>query len=532
MADARTHFGLDARYAAAFARRAPAAIEPHAPHTAALPPRTRSDMTNRYRRIALAMVVAGAFAGGYTIHDQFGFSGAHAAPTAAPAAQTAVQTPAAPVRDFSDIVAAQGPAVVNISVSGTTKTAASPFMEMDPDSPFRDFFRRFGPPQQQMPGGRVPTHGQGSGFIVSPDGVVLTNAHVVAGADEVTVKLTDKREFKAKVVGVDKLTDVAVLRIDAKNLPTVRIGNPEQARVGEWVVAIGSPFGFENSVTAGIISAKSRTLPDEGYVPFMQTDVAVNPGNSGGPLLNASGEVIGINSQIYSRSGGYQGLSFAIPIDVAMNVERQLLADGKVHRGRLGVTIQEVDQGLADAFGLDKPRGALVSSVEPGSPAAKAGIQQGDVILKFNGKDLARSGDLPALVAATKPGSDVQLEIWRKGGTKTLGFAVGEMQNVAANDGEEAAAGADGGKLGLALRPLTREEKGEVDGGSGLVVEDVSNGPAARAGIRPGDVILAANGQRISNIEQLRAQLERGKKRIALLVQRGEHKMFVPVEIG
>ena len=488
-------------------------------------------MTNRYRRIALAMVVAGAFAAGYTVHDQFGLSGAHAA--AAPAtAPAAVQTPGGPVRDFSDIVASQGPAVVNISVSGSMKTAVAPFMEMDPDSPFRDFFRRFGVPQQQMPGGRVPTHGLGSGFIVSADGVILTNAHVVDGADEVTVKLTDKREFKAKVVGTDKQTDVAVLRIAAKNLPTVRIGNPEQARVGEWVVAIGSPFGFENSVTAGIISAKSRTLPDEGYVPFMQTDVAVNPGNSGGPLFNARGEVIGINSQIYSRSGGYQGLSFAIPIDVAMNIERQLLADGKVHRGKLGVTIQEVDQGLADAFGLDKPRGALVSSVEPGSPAAKAGMQQGDVILKFNGKELTHSGDLPALVAATKPGNDAELEIWRKGGTKTLSFAVGEMKNVAAKDGDEPAADADGGKLGLALRPLTRDEKGEVDGGSGLVVEDVGDGPAARAGIRPGDVILAANGQRIGSIAQLRAQLEHGKKRVALLVQRGERKMFVPVEIG
>jgi serine protease Do len=322
-----------------------------------------------------------------------------------------------------------------------------------------------------------------------------------------------------------------VLRIDAKNLPTVKIGDPARARVGEWVMAIGSPFGFENTVTAGIISAKSRTLPDEGYVPFMQTDVAVNPGNSGGPLINASGEVIGINSQIYSESGGYQGLSFAIPIDVAMNVEQQLVTHGKVRRGRLGVAVQEVDQGLADSFGLDKPRGALVNSVDAGSPAAKAGLEPGDVIVKFNGKEIGHSSELPSLVGSLAPGSKATLDIWRKGSSKTLNIAIGEL-----NDAPAAVADATGkasaGQLGLALRPLTREEKAQVAGGQGLVVEDVADGPAARAGIEPGDVILSANGEQVTSVEQLRGRLSHSGKQIALLIQRGDNRLFVPIRIG
>jgi serine protease Do len=381
-----------------------------------------------------------------------------------------------------------------------------------------------------MPHGRVPMHGQGSGFIVSADGTVLTNAHVVANADEVTVRLTDKREFRAKVVGIDKQSDVAVLRIDASDLPTVKIGDPQKVRVGEWVLAIGAPFGFENSVTAGIVSAKSRTLPDEGYVPFMQTDVAINPGNSGGPLFNTRGEVIGINSQIYSQSGGYQGLSFAIPIDVAMDVEQQLLKKGKVSRGRLGVMIQEVNQALADSFGLDRPKGALVSSVEPDSPAAKAGIQPGDVIVKFNGRDVERSSELPALVAGTAPGSEAGLAVWRQGQLRELRITVGENRSVAAAAPADGAGATASGKLGLAVRPLAEGEQG--DGGRGLLVEGVNDGPAARAGIQPGDVILAVNGTTVATVEQLRDKVDRAGKGCALLVQRGERKLFVPVKIG
>ena len=312
----------------------------------------------------------------------------------------------------------------------------------------------------------------------------------------------------------------------------MKIGNPDKARVGEWVLAIGSPYGFDNSVTAGIISAKSRTLPDEGYVPFMQTDVAINPGNSGGPLINANGEVIGINSQIYSRSGGYQGLSFAIPIDVAMNVEQQLVTKGKVSRGRLGVMIQDVNQPLADSFGLPRPLGALVSSVEPGGPAARAGLQAGDVILKFNDHEITRSSELPVLVANAKPGSAARLELWRQGSSKTLTIALGELSPDVALAKKNAENSGPAGKLGLALRPLTPAERTEVSGGTGLVVEEVGNGPAARAGIQPGDVVLAANGEAVASLEQLRSKIEHAGKRIALLIQRGEQRMFVPVTLG
>ncbi|HTY02292.1 MAG TPA: DegQ family serine endoprotease [Rhodocyclaceae bacterium] len=492
-------------------------------------------MTIKTRQAALALAVAAAFTSGYALHDRVGIGAAAAGPVAAPAAT--IEAPAATVSlpDFSTIAAQEGPAVVNISVSGTSKAGIAEMPDFDPNGPFGEFFKRFGIPGFQGhfgPHGRIPTHGLGSGFIISPDGIILTNAHVVADADEVMVKLTDKREFKAKVIGFDKATDVAVLRIKASGLPTVKIGDPAKARVGEWVMAIGSPFGFENSVTAGIISAKSRTLPDENYVPFMQTDVAVNPGNSGGPLIDAKGEVIGINSQIYSQSGGYQGLSFAIPIDVAMNVEQQLLAHGKVSRGRIGVTVQEVDQGLAESFGLDKPRGALVNAVDAGSPAAKAGIEPGDVILKFNGKDIARSSDLPSLVGGLSPGTKATIEVWRNGSTKEFTVAVGEMNNaLASSEGSGAQHEAAGG-LGLAVRPLTPDERAQVAGGAGLVVEDAGDGAAARAGIESGDVILSANGERMGNVAQLRNQIKRSSKYVALLVQRGDQRMFVPVPLG
>ena len=437
--------------------------------------------------------------------------------------------------DFSEIVARQGAAVVNISVAGTIKTgfARLPNMQKaDPNDPFSEFFRRF---QMPLPRGDVPTQGQGSGFIVSADGMVLTNAHVVADAEEVIVKLIDKREFKAKVIGLDKPSDVAVLKIDAKNLPVVRIGDPKMSRVGEWVIAIGSPFGFENSVTAGIISAQSRSLPAEGYVPFLQTDVAINPGNSGGPLFNLNGEVIGINSQIYSQSGGYQGLSFAIPIDVAMKVERQLVDHGKVSRGRLGVVIQEVNQQLADSFGLDKAAGALVNSVEKNSPADQAGLEPGDVILKFNGNKIDRSSDLPALVADVTPGSKTTVQIWRKNNAKDITVSVGELktgrgkEKTGSNDIDNESSKT---KLGLRVRPLNADERKEAEVASGLVVEDVDSGPAARAGVRPGDVILSVNGEKVASAEQLRALIEKKDKHIALQVLREDRKIFVPIKIS
>lgn len=493
-----------------------------------------------FKRSAMSMVLGTAlFAGGYATHGVLPIGEAWCAPRSAdkveagaPAASASLPGSVAErslaLPDFSQIVAQQGPAVVNISVAGSAKAGLFPGMpQMDPDDPFFEFFKRFQVPQG--PRGRTPVHGQGSGFIVSSDGIVLTNAHVVAEAEEVTVKLTDKREFKAKVLGIDRPSDVAVLKIDSKNLPVVRIGSADNTRVGEWVLAIGSPFGFENSVTAGILSAKSRSLPDEGYVPFLQTDVAINPGNSGGPLFNMNGEVIGINSQIYSRSGGYQGLSFAIPIEVAMKVQQQLVSHGKVSRGRIGVMIQDVNQDLADSFGLDKPAGALVSSVEKGSPAEKAGLEPGDVILKFNGKPVARSGELPPLVSEQPPGSTATLSIWHKGQLREIRMTLGEVDSgaVASKNGREAA----GGKLGLAVRPLTAEERRNAEVEGGVVVQGVGDGPAARAGIRPGDIILSVNGEKVSSGEQLRKATEGKSKHLALQVQRGGSRLFVPLRL-
>jgi serine protease Do len=446
-------------------------------------------------------------------------------PAAAPAAQ--ISGARAILPDFASIVVANGPAVVNISVSGTTKVVEESGPQMDPNDPFSEFFRRFQP--QVPPQGEAPSHGLGSGFIVRGDGVVMTNAHVVDGASEVIVKLTDKREFKAKVVGIDKPTDTAVLKIEAQGLPTVKLGDPSKIGVGEWVLAIGSPFGFENSVTAGIVSAKSRSLPDEGYVPFIQTDVAVNPGNSGGPLFNLQGEVVGINSQIYSRTGGYQGLSFAIPIDVALNVEQQLLNNGRVSRGRLGISIQELNQSLADSFGLEKPIGALVGSVTAGSPAATAGIQAGDIIVKLNGKTIETSSELPPQVAAIKPGTEVTLEVLRGGKSQELTAKVGETEEaqLASNESPDAPKG----RLGVAVRPLSPNDPRQSDVAGGLVVER-SSGAAARAGIQPGDVLLAVNGQALKDPAQLKEIVTKADKHVALLVQRGNNRMFVPVELG
>jgi len=431
--------------------------------------------------------------------------------------------------DFSVLVEQNGPAVVNIS---TTTAPVRTQMQMpqipgDPGDPIQEFFRRF---QIPMPQGDAIRKGVGSGFIVSADGYILTNAHVVDDANEVTVKLTDNREFKAKVIGVDRRTDVALVKIDAKNLPTVRIGDASKARVGQWVAAIGSPFGLENTVTAGIISAKSRSLPDETYVPFIQTDVAINPGNSGGPLFNMAGEVIGINSQIYSRTGGYMGLSFAVPIEVAMKVKTDLQKYGKVSRGRLGVTIQGVSQELADSFGLKKAQGALVSAVEARSPADKAGIKTGDIILAVDGRDIENSIDLPRVIGESRPGTAVTLKIWRQGETRELRASLGEApaEKVARADSESKAKPS---KLGLAVRPLTEEERKQIEAEGGLLVEQ-SEGPAARAGVQPGDVILAFNNQPVKTVDQLRRLVDRSRGSIALLIQREGNKIYVPIRLS
>ena len=477
----------------------------------------------KLKRGAVAVLAVLGLLGAYGLGSLQPWSAAHAetavsAPVAAPALPLPTGLP-----DMSAIVARNAAAVVNVSVAGKVRrTAEAPdFPSLEPGDPFYEFFRRF---QGAQPHGEQRVRGQGSGFIVREDGVILTNAHVVDGADEVTVRLADKREFKAKVIGADKATDVAVLKVEARGLPVVKTGASAKSRVGEWVLAIGSPFGFESSATAGIISALSRALPDENYVPFIQTDVAVNPGNSGGPLFNMAGEVIGINSQIYSRSGGYQGLSFAIPIEVAMKVEGQLMKTGQVQRGRLGVTIQSLDQSLADSFGLSSPTGALVSGVEPGGPAAKAGLEAGDVILAVNGQPVDTSNALPPLVADLAPGETAKLKVWRQGREREIKVQVGRQAQVAtAKAGESTPA--VGGRLGLSVRPV------EVGEGRGLYVEQ-AQGAAAKAGIRRGDVILAVNGEAVASVEALRAQIGKADKRVALLVQRGEMRLFVPVDLG
>ncbi|MFL9924154.1 DegQ family serine endoprotease [Herbaspirillum lusitanum] len=490
-------------------------------------------------RNTLAVMLAAAVGGSYVYFRGVDLPSAHAAAfntASAPlvAANPAPAAPAGPVvaaaTDFSGIVQRAGPAVVNISVTGKAQRVADNSNDDDGDSddPFAQFFKRFGP-QLQMPRSPQIMHGLGSGFIISPDGLILTNAHVVDGAAEVTVKLTDRREFKAKVLGVDKQSDIAVIRIDAKDLPIVQIGNPSQVKVGEPVLAIGSPYGFDNTATAGIVSAKSRSLPDDNYVPFIQTDVAVNPGNSGGPLFNLQGQVIGINSQIYSQTGGFQGLSFSIPIDVAMKVEQQLVQHGKVTRGRLGVSVQDLNQALAESFGLKKSQGALISSVEKDSPAEKAGLQAGDVILSFNGSAIDHSVDLPTLVADAAPGSTQKIEVMRAGKVRSMNVTVGEMK-LAKNDKTKDKAEQQG-RLGLAVRPLQKDEQQQLGTKSGLLVEDVS-GPAAVAGIQSGDVILALNGTTVSSVPQLRKLVSEAGKNVALLVERGDEKIFVPVYLN
>jgi len=433
---------------------------------------------------------------------------------------------------FTELVEKQGPAVVNVSTTQIIRNAQG-FPNIPENDPFYEFFRRFAP---QMPR-EQESQSLGSGFIISADGYIMTNAHVVDSADKITVRLTDKREFSAKVIGADKRTDVALLKIEATGLPKVTVGDPDKLKVGEWVIAIGSPFGFDSSVTAGIVSAKGRSLPQENFVPFIQTDVAINPGNSGGPLFNMNGEVVGINSQIYTRSGGSMGLSFAIPIDVATQVTDQLRASGKVTRGRIGVMIQELTSELAESFGLSKPVGALISHVEKDGPADKAGIEASDVILKFDGKLVDSSGDLPRIVAATKPGSGVVIELWRKGAIRRITVEVGEMpeeEKLArsakklADDVAEMVS-----RLGIAVIELTREQLQELQIQGGLLVEEVKGSAARAAGLQQGDVLLAIGNMPVRSVKQLNEILKQVPKgrNVALLVRRGNAATYVAIRL-
>jgi len=434
--------------------------------------------------------------------------------------------------DFTELVEKQGAAVVNVSITQTV--SQEEMFHQTPNlpegDPFLDFFHRFRPPHGGIPR-EFESKSMGSGFIISADGYILTNAHVVNGADEVTVRLTDKREFKAKVIGTDSRTDVALIKINTSGLPKVTIGNPNLLKVGEWVAAIGSPFGFENSVTAGIVSGKGRSLPQENYVPFIQTDAAINPGNSGGPLFNLKGEVIGVNSQIYSRTGGYMGVSFSIPIDVAMEVADQLRTHGKISRGWLGVMIQDVTKELAESFGLKKPEGALIAGVEKGGPAENGGLEPSDVVLKFDGKSVGNASELPRLVGATKPGKQVAVQVWRRGDARNLTLTVGEASTGKveqhSNNSESAA-----GKQGLGLNDLSEVQKKELQITHGVAVIE-AQASAARAGIQRGDVITAINNRDVKSVEQFNQILSSFKagQNVAMLVRRGERAMFIPFKI-
>jgi serine protease Do len=443
--------------------------------------------------------------------------------------------------DFTSLVDQQGPTVVNVSTSQAPRDRRVQPQPpaVDEDDPFYDFFRRFIPrsPGQGQPSPREPeSRSLGSGFIVSQDGYVLTNAHVIDNADEITVRLTDKREFKARVIGSDRRTDIAVIKIEATGLPVVRLGDPAKLRVGEWVLAIGSPFGFENSVTAGIVSAKGRNLPSENLVPFIQTDVAINPGNSGGPLFNMRGEVVGINSQIYSRTGGYMGLSFSIPIDVAMDVQSQLRSSGRVSRGRIGVAIQEVSKELAESFGMQRPYGALVSAVEKGGPADKAGIEAGDIILKFDGKTVSGSGELPRMVGNTRPGTKSTLEVWRKGASREIAVIVGEVPEDRITGREkprQRPVEVAPNRLGFVVMDLTAEQRRDGKLAGGVIVDDVRGQP--RGDVRTGDIIVAltAKGQtsEIRSVEQFNKLLTAIDRAwpLTLHIRRGEGNLFVTI---
>jgi serine protease Do len=463
---------------------------------------------------------------------------------AAPLAQA--QGRAGSLPDFTDLYEKQGPAVVSIDVTQKIRRPRLP--DISEDDPFYEFFRRFGQiPRRGGPGGEREYESQstGSGFILSGDGYVVTNAHVVEDSSEVTVRLTDRREFTAKVIGSDKRTDVALLKVDAKNLPRVVIGDPDKLKVGEWVVAIGKPFGLENTMTAGIVSAKGRDLPQENLVPFIQTDVAINPGNSGGPLFNMRGEVVGINSMIYSRTGGFMGLAFAVPIDIAMNAVKQLQEKGRVTRGRIGVQIQEVSKEVADSFGLKDARGALVNSVEKDGPSAKAGVEAGDIILKVDGREVRQSNDLPRIITSVQPGTKVMLNVWRKGTARDFPVVVAELkEDVAAASQRRPSAQADKGKekekakpnkLNLVLADLTDEQKKDLDAKGGVLVEDVVG--TVRGNVQPGDVILAiiqkgqsVEAKSVAQVNEALAKVEKGAP-VTLQLRRGEAVFFATLRV-
>jgi serine protease Do len=458
--------------------------------------------------------------------------------------QTA-QAQARALPDFTDLVEQVGPSVVNIRTS--EKVALRAVQGAPNEDELFDLFRRFGLPvpnipkqsprkNQPHPQDEEQPKGVGSGFIVSSDGLIMTNAHVVEGADEVLVTLTDKREFKAKIIGSDKRSDVALVKIDASGLPAVKVGDVNKLRVGEWVIAIGSPFGLENSVTAGIVSAKLRDTGD--YLPFIQTDVAINPGNSGGPLINMRGEVVGVNSQIYSRSGGYMGISFSIPMDEAIRVSDQLKANGRVSRGRMGVQIDQVSKEVAESIGLGKPVGAMVRSVEPGSPADKGGVEAGDIITRFEGKSIEKSSDLPRLVGATKPGTRSTVTVFRRGSTRDLTVVIAELESdkVAAKPGtkeEKPKASSAAQAFGLAVADLTDAQKKELGLKGGVRVEAASDA-ASRAGLREGDVILAVGNSEVATVKEFDAAVARfdKSKALSVLFRRGEWTQFAVLRAG
>lgn len=455
----------------------------------------------------------------------------------------AVAAQAEALPDFTNLVEQASPAVVNISTTQKLPDrglADSQMPDLEGLPPmFREFFERNMPkggPRSPRGDRQREAQSLGSGFIISNDGYVLTNNHVIADADEIIVRLSDRSELKAKLVGTDPRTDVALLKIDGKNLPTVKLGDSDKLKVGEWVLAIGSPFGFDHSVTKGIVSAKGRTLPNDAYVPFIQTDVAINPGNSGGPLFNMNGEVVGINSQIFTRSGGFMGLSFAIPIDVALDVSNQLKKDGKVSRGWLGVVIQEVNKDLAESFGLDKPAGALVAQVMEDGPAAKGGLQVGDVILSMNGQPIVMSADLPHLVGGLKDGAKASLEVVREGKRKTLDITVGAMpdddQDISASP--KAGAERSSNRLGVSIADLTADQKKALDLKGGVVIKEVQDGPAALIGLQPGDVITHLNNQAIGSAKEF-ADVAKGlpkNRSVSMRVLRQGRASFITFKLA
>lgn len=493
-------------------------------------------MNDKLKPLAWAMLGGGlalvTSAGAFDL-PWFGSKSKTPPAAAAPVAAAAAQAVAAPLPmlppgtapNYRGIVQQYGPAVVGVTVEGLRKTGADDAA----GDPMQRFFRGM-PGWRGMPPAEQPFRGQGSGFVVADDGLILTNAHVVRDAKEVTVRLADRREYRAKVLGSDAATDIAVLRIEAKGLPTVRIGDPKSLMVGDYVLAIGAPYGLEQTATSGIVSAKGRSLPGDAFVPFIQTDAAVNPGNSGGPLFDAAGNVVGINAQIYSRSGGFQGVSFAIPIDVALKVRDQIVATGRAQHARLGVSVQDLNQNLAESFGLKRPDGALVAAVDPKSPAAAAGLKAGDVILQIDGEPMPQAGAVSSRIGLSKPGQKVKLKIWRDQAERdvevTLATARGETEAAA-----DAPGAGEQGRLGLALRPLTPEERQQAHVDQGLLVQG-AQGAAARAGLEQGDVVLAINGKPVSSIDDIRRVLDGKPRSVALLVWRDGDRLFVPVPLG